>query len=109
MYDAEANAKAIERVRNKNNERVRRAYRFMLTSPEGRSFIHDLCETCHLYGRTRGLIDEGQRQIALAIRQQAIDLGFFDEWQLAEREAEDFKTESRNMLEQTEDKQNETY
>ena len=109
MYDAEAHAKAIERVKNKNKERMRQAYTYIFKMPEGRAFIHDLAETCHLYGRTRGLPDEGQRQIALGIRDKAIELGFFGEWQRAEREAEEYRREIKRMLEQTEAKENEDY
>jgi len=102
MFDAKANARAIERVKNKNQERMRRAYTYMMTTEDGRAFIHDLAETCHLYGRTRGLLDEGQRQIALGIRDQVIELGLFGQWQRAEREAEEYKKEVKNMLHQTE-------
>lgn len=109
MFDANANAAAIKRVQNKKNERMRRAYDRLLSTPEGRAFIHDLCEDCHLHSETRGLIDEGKRQIALGLRQQAIDLGYFNQWQLAEREAEDFKQELRRMLEQTEAKEDEGF
>ena len=107
MYDAKAEAKTIERVNNKNRERVRRAYKHIFTHPDGRAFIQDLCEYCHMYSTTKGLMDVGKRQIALGIRKQAIDLGFFDEWQKAEQEAQDFRSETRRMLEQTEAKENE--
>lgn len=103
MYDAERNAKAVERVRVKNNERMRRAYTHVFASPEGRAFIHDLAETCRFYGRTRNLMEEGQRQIALGIRDKAIELGFFGEWQRAEREAEEYRQEVKRILNQTED------
>lgn len=109
MFDANANAAAIKRVNNKRKERIRRAYDRLLSTPEGRAFIHDLCETCHLYTESRGLVDEGKRQIALGVRQQAIELGYFDQWQLAEREAEEFKQELRRMLEQTEAREDEGF
>ena len=109
MYDAEANAAAIKRVTVKREERIRRVYTYLFTSKEGRAFIYSLAETCHMYGRTRGLIDEGQRQIALGIRDKAIELGYLHEWQKAEREAEEFKKEIERMLEQTEVKDNEEY
>lgn len=102
MYDAERNAKAVERVRAKNNDRMRRAYTHVFASPEGRAFIHDIAETCRFYGRTRNLMEEGQRQIALGIRDKAIELGFFGEWQRAEREAEDYRREVKRILDQTE-------
>lgn len=109
MYDAEANAKAVERVRVKNRERMRRAYTHIFASPEGRAFIHDLAETCRFYGSTKNLLEEGQRQIAIGIRDKAIELGFFGEWQRAEREAEEYQNEIRRMLEQTEVGENENY
>jgi hypothetical protein len=109
MFDAEANAAAIKRVTAKQEERLRRVYTYLFTSKEGRAFIHDLAETCHFYDKTRGLMDEGQRQIALGIRQKAIELGYFGKWQEAEREAEEFKNEIQRMLEQTEVKDNEEY
>lgn len=109
MFDANANARAIERVKSKNCERMRRAYTYMMTSEEGRAFIHDLAETCHFYGRTRNLADEGQRQLALGIRDKVIELGLFGQWQRAEREAEDYKQEVKNILQQTEAKGNEEY
>lgn len=102
MYDAERNAKAVERVREKNNERMRRAYTHVFASPEGRAFIHDLAETCRFYGRTRNLMEEGQRQIAIGIRDKAIELGFFGEWQRAEREAEEYRREVKRILDQQE-------
>ena len=109
MYDAERNAKAIERVRAKNKERMRRAYTHIFSSAEGRAFIYDLAETCRFYGRTQNLLEEGQRQIAIGIRDKAIELGFFGEWQRAEREAEEYRQEIRKILEQTEVKENENY
>lgn len=109
MYDAEANAKAIERVRAKNKERMRRAYTHIFTSPEGRAFIYDLAETCRFYGRTKNIMEEGQRQIAIAIRDKAIELGFFGEWQRAEREAKEYRHEIKRMLEQTEAGEDENY
>ncbi|MBQ6481741.1 MAG: hypothetical protein IJI45_11535 [Anaerolineaceae bacterium] len=109
MYDAEANAKAIERVRAKNKERMRRAYTHIFSSPEGRAFIHDLAETCRFYSSTKNLMEEGQRQIAIGIRDKAIELGFFGEWQRAEREVEEYRHEIRRILEQTEEKENENY
>lgn len=109
MFNAEAHAKAIERVRVKNKERMRRAYTHIFASPEGRAFIHDLAETCRFYGRTQNLLEEGQRQIAIGIRDKAIELGFFGEWQRAEREAEDYRREVRRMLEQTEVEGNDEY
>lgn len=102
MFDAEANAAAIKRVTAKQEERLRRMYAYLFTSKEGRAFIYSLAETCHMYDRTRGLMDEGQRQIALGIRQKAIEVGYLYEWQKAEREAEEFKIEIQKMLEQTE-------
>lgn len=109
MFDAQANAAAIKRVSAKNEERLRRVYTYLFTSKEGRAFIHDLAETCHFYDKTRGLMDEGQRQIALGIRQKAIELGYLQEWQKAEREAEEYRKEIQRMLEQTEVKDNEEY
>lgn len=109
MFDAERNAKAIERVRVKNNERMRRAYTHIFASPEGRAFIHDLAETCRFYGRTKNLLEEGQRQIAIGIRDKAIDLGFFGEWQRAEREAEEYRREVKRILDQTEVAENDEY
>jgi hypothetical protein len=109
MFDAKANAAAIDRVNKKRNDRARRAFKFIFKSPEGRAFINDLAETCHMYDATRNIADEGARLIALMLRERAIEYGYFKEWQLAERESREFQTEIKRMLEQTEVKENDGF
>ena len=109
MFDAKANAAAIDRVRKKRDDRARRAFTYIFTSPEGRAFINDLAETCHMYDATKSVADEGARQIALMLRERAIEYGYFDKWQLAERESREFQNEIKRMLEQTEVRENDGF
>lgn len=105
MFNAEANAAAVSRVKRRNQERHRAAYDRVFSTPEGRSFLIELAVSCNLYDIVDTPEAEGARRVVVAIRKEAENLGLIDKWHLAENEAADFRKEMQAMLEQTETKE----
>lgn len=107
MFDAEANAAAVERAHKKYQARYRRAFETVFSTPEGRAFVMFLAIGGGLYKKIEKPEDEGRRQAALMIREAAGEYGLFDKWQLAEKEDVDFHAELQRIVEQTEARENE--
>lgn len=105
MFDERANAAAVKRVARRINERHKTAFDRVLSSEAGRAFLMELAENCHLYDNVESPEDEGARRVVVAIRNEAESLGLIDKWQQAEKEAADFRLETKNMLSQTESKE----
>ena len=109
MFDTEQYAAAVNRVNRKVKERVEQSYRFIFENPEGRAFIAGMIEACKLYEKVETPEEEGARRLALNVRRIAEMHGLLDMWQLAEKEAADFREETKEILEQTEAKEEENY
>lgn len=107
MFNAEANAAAVSRVKRRNLERHRACYDRVFSTPEGRAFLMELAESCNLYEVVETPEMEGARRVVVAIRKEAENLGLIDKWHLAEQEAAAFQKEMQAMLEQTETQEEE--
>lgn len=94
---------AATRVDKKSSDKIKMAFAHMMNSPDGRFFLSWLIGVCHLYDIVTSPEAEGERRIAVKIRNTADMYGFMNEWILAEAEAASFREEMRKMLEQTEE------
>lgn len=105
MFNATSNAAAVSRVNKRIKERHRDTYERMFSTPAGRAFLMELAISCHYYDNVETPEEEGARRIIVALRKEAVSMGLIDKWQLAEKEAADFQSEMKLIIEQTEAKE----
>lgn len=105
MFDQYQNAAAIARVERINKEQTKQAYEYMLASPEGRWFLSMLTNVCKLYDPVNCPEDEGSRRVAVMMRNTVADIGLLPKWQEAENEYCAYQKRLKEILEQTEAKE----
>jgi hypothetical protein len=103
MLKTEQNAAAVNRVNKKVNDKLQRAFAHMMKHEDGRYFLSWLNGACHLYENVTSPEAEGERRVAVKVRNAVNDLGFGNEWIMAEAEAASFREEMKKMLKQVEE------
>lgn len=105
MFDAYQNAKAVERVENKNRQQSKAAIQYLMESEDGRWFLKNLLEICKYDEPISSPEEEGARRVGIMLKRAVIDAGMLDRLHLAEIEYAKYKQEISMMLEQTEAKE----
>lgn len=105
MFNASTNAAAVSRVNRRVKDRHNAAYRKVFSTEEGRAFISEMITLSNFYEPVENPEQEGMRRLVACIRREALSLGLFDKWQQAEKETADFQQEMKNLIEQSESKE----